>query len=188
MESPQRIIAAPLGRRLARGLRWALPALCAAGLLTGCAGLGGGRFVPGGIGAVVVLKAQTVPADRARAFYQDGGPVAAVDEYEPHCELEIATVAEHPQTIAPDRFRVVRGGTAMLSDAEARLPVFGPFVDIGCGDKVYYEVEYRLSSTAQPGVRLLRCRQAFPVCGPGAFHYPSKEIVQTTLGEAFFIE
>ncbi|MEJ2575792.1 MAG: hypothetical protein P8106_03650 [Gammaproteobacteria bacterium] len=178
----------PTGRRLDCGLRCALPViLLAAGLLTGCAGLRGG-YVPVGIGEVVVLKPQTVPAGRARTFYQAGGSVARVDVYEPYCELEINTVADHPQTIAPGRFRVVRGGTALLSDPDARLPIFGPFVDVGCGDEIYYEVDYRLSSAAQPGVRQLRCRQAFPACGPGAFRYPSKEVVQDTLGEAFFIE
>jgi hypothetical protein len=175
--------------RTVRDLRLLLGlVLGAASVLGGCQMLPGEQFVPGGIGTISIDAPQTVPAGGARIFYQDGGPVATVDRFEPHCELEISTVSEQTQTVAPGRFRVVRGATAVLSDPEARLPLFGPFVDVGCGDEVYYEVEYRLVSEAQPGVRLLRCRQAFPICGPGRHHYPTRDMVEATLGKDFFIE
>lgn len=175
--------------RTARHLRPLLGLLLGAtSVLGGCQMLPGQQYVPGGIGTIEIGAPQTVPPGSARIFYQGGRPVAVVDRYEPHCELEISTVSEREQTVAPGRFRVVRGATAVLSDPDARLPLFGPFVDVGCGDEVYYEVEYRLASEEQPGVRLLRCRQAFPICGPGRHHYPTREMVDAALGKDFFVE
>jgi hypothetical protein len=156
--------------------------------LSGCQLLPGADFVPGGIGRVDILVPQVIPPASARARYQGGERVPVVDEYEPHCELEVNTVSPSERVVQPGRFTVVGGGTAVLSDPDARLPLYGPFVDLACGDAVYYEVEYRLASELQPDVRLLRCRQAFAVCGPDEHHYPSRDVVRQTLGEGFFIE
>ena len=178
----------PTGCRTLSFARRLLPMLLGVAALSGCQLLPGGHFVPGGIGRVDILVPQEIPPASARARYQGGERVALVDEYEPHCELEVNTVSPSARVVQPGRFTVVGGGTAVLSDPDARLPLYGPFVDLGCGDAVYYEVEYRLASESQPDVRLLRCRQAFPVCSPEGQYYPSREVVQRTLGEGFFIE
>jgi hypothetical protein len=165
-----------------------LPALLGLLALSGCQLLPGGDFVPGGIGRVDILAPQVIAPASARAWYQGGERVAVVDEYAPHCELEVNTVSPSERVVRPGRFAVVGGGTAVLSDPNARLPLYGPFADVACSDAVYYEVEYRLASETQPDVRLLRCRQAFTACGPESHHYPSRDVVQQTLGEGFFIE
>jgi hypothetical protein len=139
-----------------------LPALLGLLALSGCQLLPGGDFVPGGIGRVDILAPQVIAPASARAWYQGGERVAVVDEYAPHCELEVNTVSPSERV--------------------------GPFADVACSDAVYYEVEYRLASETQPDVRLLRCRQAFTACGPESHHYPSRDVVQQTLGEGFFIE
>ena len=139
------------------------------------------------VATVEVIAPLTIPAKRARAIFQDGRPVYAADPYRPSCELEISTVSEQSQQVGRDLFVVTRINTAILSDPDARLPIVGPFVDITCGDRIWYEVELRLASDRQPGVRHLRCRQAFNACW-GRGGYPGRDVIRRALGPAFRVE
>lgn len=164
--------------------RPAMAVVAVLAILTGCQNWPDARYVTPGAAALEVLAPVTIPANRARAHFQHGGPVFSVDAYEPYCELEISTVAEQPQRVERDVFLVRRVTTAILSDPEARLPLSGPFVDIDCGDRVYYEVAYRLASDLQPGVRKLSCRRAVNACWPGG-GYPYLEEIRAALGPGF---
>lgn len=156
-------------------------------LLGGCRTWPDARYQPSAFATLELLAPVTIPAGRARAHFQGGKPVYSVDAYRPYCEFEISTVSEAPQQVEPDRL-VVRGTTtALLSDPEARLPLSGPFVDLSCGDRIYYEVAYRLASDLQPGVRKLSCRLAFNACwGPG--RYPSGGEIRDALGPGFRLQ
>jgi len=160
-------------------------ALCAAMLsLAGCQSGPGPRYAPPGLATVEILSPLTIPAGRARAVFQDGRPVDGGYPYDPHCELEVSTVSEQPQQVQKDLLAVTRTGTAVLSDPVARLPLAGPFVDIECGDMIFYETWFRLASDRQPGVRKLSCRQAFNACW-GEGHHVSRDAIERALGPAF---
>lgn len=154
--------------------------------LWGC-GSAPARYQPAAIATLEILTPVTVPAGRARTHFQGGRPVYSVDPYRPYCELEIDTVAETPQRVEPDLLVVRDRTTALLSDPEARLPLSGPFVDLQCGDRIYYEVAYRLASDRQPGVRKLSCRLAFNACWePG--RYPTGADIRDALGPGFRLQ
>jgi hypothetical protein len=139
----------------------------------------GERYALAGITEFEALQPITVPAGTARAKFQGGRMNAGIDPYQPHCELEISKVSEQPQQVEPDRFTVTKGATAVLSDPVARLPLAGPFVSITCGDMIFYESRYWLSSPNQPGVRTMSCRQAFNWCWGDAYHLNRERIAET---------
>lgn len=145
------------------------------------------RYVLPGPATIEILAPVTIPANRARAVFQGGEPVYAADPYEPSCELEISTVSSQSQLVGRDLFIVTRRNAAVFSDPVARLPLVGPFVDVTCGDRIYYEIELRLASDRQPGVRHLRCRQAFNACW-GRGGYPGLDGIRRAAGPAFRIE
>ena len=155
--------------------------------VSGCQGAPDTRPVLPRLATIEIVAPVTVPANRARAIFQGGGQVYAADPYAPYCELEISTVSAQSQQVGTDLFVVTRRNIAILSDPDARLPLYGPFVDITCGDKIYHEVEYRLASDRQPGVRHLRCRQAFNACW-GRGGYPGRDAIRRALGTAFRVE
>lgn len=162
-------------------------ATIAALALAGCRSMADTRDVSVGFAKVEILAPVTIPANRARAVFQDGRRVYAADPYRPYCELEVSTVSMEDQAVGRDLFVVTRRNTAILSDPDHRLPLYGPFVDITCGDRIYYELEFRLASDRQRKVRNLRCRQAFNACW-GRGGYPSGEAIRGALGATFRIE
>lgn len=154
---------------------------------SGCRVMSETRDALPGPATVEILAPVTIPANRARAIFQGGEPVYAADPYEPSCELEISTVSAQSQVVSKDLFVVTSRKAAIFSDPVARLPLIGPFVDITCGDMIYYEIELRLASDRQPGVRHLRCRQAFNACwGQGG--YPGRDAIRRAVGRSLCIE
>lgn len=165
-------------------------AACLAPALLGvsaCQTLTGSGYAPERIARVEIVRPVTIPANRARATFQGGHPVSGAYPYDPYCELEVSTVSEQPQRVEKDVFVVTRSGTAVLSDADARLPIAGPFVNVTCGDLIFYEVEHWLASDLQPGVRKIRCLQGFNACWGGAVR-PGRDVIAAALGSAFVVE
>lgn len=162
------------------------PMLAGTLLLSACQTGPAPRYALPQIATVEILIPVTIPPNRARAVFQQGKPVDGAYPYEPWCELEISTVSEQPQQVDKDLLVVTRRNTAVLSDPVARLPLAGPFVDISCGDMIYYETEYRLASDRQPGIRKLSCLQAFNACW-GEGHHLDRTSIEQTLGPAFRI-
>ena len=156
-------------------------------VVSACGTWTGSGYVPDRIGRVEIVQPVTIPANRARATFQGGRQVSGGYPYNPYCELEISTVSEQPQRVETDVFVVTRSGSALISDADARLPIAGPFVNVTCGDLIFYEVEHWLASDRQPGVRKIRCLQGFNACWGGAVH-PGRDVIAATLGKAFVVE
>ncbi len=180
---------------------WIFPAL----VLGGCAGvggyLGGGSSggVYGGVGLAVqaaptvesaVLRAVLLTRDlqiapgRARAFFQDGVQTPGKDRYRPHCEFEISTVAEAPQTVHPGRFTVTGVVHRMVTDENAGIPLFVP--SMFGGQDIFYETRIRLASRAQPGVRELICRDWSQDFGRG--YYLGRGAIQAVLGNTLQLQ
>lgn len=158
--------------------------LAAAMGLNGCQSWQGSRIAA--IATIEVIEPVTIPANRARAVFHAGQPVDGAYPYDLYCELEVSTVTEKPQQVDKDLFVVTSTSSAILSDADSRLPIGGPFVEVNCGDLIFYEVEYRLASDIQPGVRKIRCLQGFNACEKGVIP-PTRESIGTVLGTSFIV-
>lgn len=131
----------------------------------------------------------TIRAGRTRTYLQDGAIVSGVNEFRPHCQLEINTLSESPQTVRADRFIVTRIGTrtdqvvqsAPLQlaalDGIARWP-FDGFMD-GESRRMYVYI-FSLHSDRQPDVRALTCGGAFD--SPGLALPPTLGDIARALG------
>ncbi len=128
----------------------------------------------------------TIPAGRARTWFQDGRQVARVDRYRPHCELEIATVSEQPQQVRPDRLHVQRRERRIVLDEDAAIPTIGFAWPFDCNRDHFYETLFWLRAESQPGVRRLLCRDWFRSCDPG--RQLSLDEMLRVLGPAFRLE
>lgn len=70
--------------------------------------------------ALVLSGPVNVPDGRARVFFQRGQMVSGVDEFEPHCALEIDRVSGLPRTVPAGRYAIER-----VQDVTTEI-VFGP--------------------------------------------------------------
>lgn len=84
-----------------------LLALIVAVLLAGCTAFPRQQG-PGPVSQVVLEKPVEVPEGRARAFLQDGAVVNNINEFRPHCALEIRHVSGPPRTVPPGSYAVTR--------------------------------------------------------------------------------
>lgn len=140
-------------------------------------------------GTFELLEDMPIRAGRTRTYLQDGAIVAGVNEFRPHCQLEINTLSESPQTVRADRFVVTRIGTrtdqvvqsAALQlaalDGIARWP-FDGFMD-GELRRMYVYI-FHLHSDRQPDVRALICGGAFD--SPGLAVLPTLGDIARALG------
>ena len=103
-----------------------------------------------------------IPANSAHTNFENGRTSAGRNLFAKHCEFEINTVRETPQTVLPDTFRVSRAMRRVVGDEQTGMPRF-PFGFFGCTEQ-YYETHFWLSSQQQPGVRKLICREGFNFC------------------------
>lgn len=157
-------------------------------LLTGCGPLlirdeTRNAYVPVHTGAFDLHKDVVIRPGRTRAYLQDGAIVPGVDEFRPHCQLDVNTLLDVPRTIGPDRFDItrisVRTDEIVLASpvhiaglGTLGLGGFSPF-DSGLPRRMYVYLFF-LHSDRQPDVRVL-------ICG-GAFDDPSRA-TRPTLGE-----
>ena len=124
-----------------------------------------------------------IPAGTARAYFQHGAQSPSKDRYQPYCELEISTVAQQPQLLAPDTFAITGTMLRMVSDEDSGMPVRLTFYG---GQDVFHEIHMRLSSRQQPGVRKLICRSWTQDLGRG--RYLSIQEMQAVLGDTLLFK
>jgi hypothetical protein len=82
-----------------------LPILLAAALGTGCATR---PAPPVPVTQLVLNQPISVPEGRARVYLQDGAVVGGIDEFRPHCALEIRQVSGPPRTVPAGVYPVTR--------------------------------------------------------------------------------
>ncbi len=106
-------------------------------------------------------RALTIPAEAATVRLQYGRivPRNSVQEQDPFCVVELDTVRDVPQTLAPGRFEVWQV-TRNVSTIMAARP--GGFVRVGLVDDgsptfLYYITAFRLRDPAQPALRGMTC-------------------------------
>lgn len=139
-------------------------------------------------GSRLILKQKlTIPAHSAGVLLQGGRVVSRqdVNQYHPHCRLEVQEVRETAQTVVPDEFVVrrarqythawARGG---FVKADWRYAVGGP-------SYLVFETILDLRSERQPQVRWLTCQQwSDPAFGQ---HVTTREM-RVTLGEIITLQ
>jgi len=169
----------------------ALPLLCL--LLSACQTAGpldeDSRYQVLPIGSRLVLKQElTIPAHNAGVVLQGGRVVSGgqgVNQYHPHCRLEVRDVRETVQTVAADEFVVRR---ARYETQTVALPGLMKAARLYAGDGpgfLIFRTVLDLRSERQPHVRWLTCQQwGDPTLDQ---HVTIREIRQT-LGEIFMLQ
>jgi hypothetical protein len=130
-----------------------------------------------------VLRPLSTEPGWARAFLQHGRLVDyGFNRYHPFCYLELNTVQEQAQEIAPGRFEV-RRVQRYYEEVVQRGPLRYAglrFVDNGVSDQTQLLV-FTLHSEQQPGVRALVCGGAFDA--PSRAAAPTPVQIAETLGD-----
>lgn len=130
-----------------------------------------GAWVPIQPATLEIHRDITIPAERTRAFFQDGAQVSAINEFKPFCQLEITTLKTSAQTVHPGTFTVVRVGSSMqeiVQTTSLQVAALDGFLladspDGGSGgpSRITRMLIMTLRSDAQPDVRRLDCGGAF---------------------------
>ena len=135
-------------------------------VLAGCAGLQsddpGSPYYAYPTGWSIALhRPLTIPANEATVRLQYGRTVPrnSVQEYDPFCVVELDTVRETPQTLAPGRFEVWRVTRSVTPIMAARASPFRRVDGSDEGDLtfLYYATEFRLRDPAHAGLRSMVC-------------------------------
>ncbi len=143
-------------------------------------------------GTLVLHQDMVFPAGRTRIYLQAGSPGPGVNEFQPHCQLEINTLAPVPQRVVADHFTITGISTrsdrmvearALQLAATAGLSAVGAFFANGdSGESRQMEAYlFHLHSDSQPDVRLLLCGGAFD--DPGRARRPSVQEMMAALGK-----
>ncbi|MFN2339239.1 MAG: hypothetical protein ABR544_09745 [Gammaproteobacteria bacterium] len=147
-------------------------------------------YVPIQTGSFELHQEVSFPSERTRIFFQDGTIVTAINEFKPHCQLEINPLRETVQQVRPDRFEIIRVSTrtdqvVMTQPVQLAAVRMGGSMLFGKSDggvsrhmQVYL---FRLHSERQPQVRQLNCGGAFD--DPGLAEWPTLQDIARALGD-----
>lgn len=139
-------------------------------------------------------QALTVPPNEATVRLQYGHTVArnGVQETDPYCILELATVSAAAQTVPPGSFRITRSQHRV--ETFSGMPVMpAPHFGGGIGgdggpSQMYFITEFRLQSDAQPGVRSLTCQHDQGAAGVGIPRHLTLAQMRQALGDYFVLD
>jgi len=148
-------------------------------------------------GVFELQRELTVRAGRTRVYLQGGEVVPGVDEFRPHCQFEVDTLRETPQTVRPDRFAITgvstRRDNVVAADhvqvAALETAAVGVGIGVGFGhwglfggreSRRMYAYVFRLYSAHQPDVRALTCGGAFD--DPWLAELPTLQEIAAALG------
>ena len=134
-------------------------------------------------GVELELDAVEIPAGSAHTVFQGGRQVGGASILEPYCELEIATVSELAQQVAPARLKVTRVSQALLKDPTTRIPAL--IAGWSCSDPVFRETVWWLAAERPSPVLWLRCLAPYFNCRMGGPLSPSD--IQAVVGPAIRI-
>jgi len=141
------------------------------------------------IGSRLVLKQElTIPAHSAGVQLQGGRVVSSgkgLNQYHPHCRLEVKDVRVTAQTVAADEFVIRRARYETTTVALPSLQKAARFYGGSGPGLVIFRTILDLRSERQPQVRWLTCQQ----WGDPALdqHVTIREIRQT-LGKIFMLQ
>lgn len=146
--------------------------------------------VPIQTGSLELHREVRFPPERTRVFFQEGEVVPSVNEFKPHCQLEIDPLRDEVQKVRPDHFEVTRI-TTRIDQVVQREPLrlaalggSGLFHKVGGDGGVTRQMQvylFRLHSARQPQVRALNCGGAFD--DPGLAEWPTLQDIARALGD-----
>lgn len=163
-------------------------------LLSGCGPLlirddARGAYVPIQLGTFELHKEVIVRGGHTRTYLQGGRVVSGVNEFLPHCQLEVNTLKETPRTVLPDTFTLTRVSTRtdqVVQTAPPQLATLDDFTlthvydfDNGESRRMYVYLFF-MHSDRQPDVRALICGGAFD--SPWLAQRPSLDEIAESLG------
>jgi hypothetical protein len=147
-------------------------------------------YVPMQTGSLELHREVRFPRERTRVYFQDGELVPTLNEFKPHCQLEISPLRDEVQTVRPDRFEITWISTR-IDPVVMMQPVRLAAVGMGvgaffCGGDggVTRQAQvflFRLHSERQPQVRQLNCGGAFE--DPGLAKWPTLQDIARALGD-----
>lgn len=156
-----------------------------------------GGYVPARPGVFELHRELSVRAGRTRVYLQGGEVVPGVDEFRPHCQFEVNTLRETPQTVQPDNFVITGVSTRMdnivatdhIQVAALETAAVGVGIGVGFGRWGLFDGRetrrmqayvFRLHSDRQPDVRALTCGGAFD--DPWLADLPTLQEIAAALG------
>ena len=129
----------------------------------------------------------TIPADAATVRLQYGRivPRNGVQDADPFCVVELNTVRDTPQILAPGRFEIVR----VMRTVSPLAAAASPFRRVSMGDDgepsfLYFITEFQLRDPTQPDLRSMHC--AWNQMAPGnraLMRHLSLAEIQDALGQ-----
>jgi hypothetical protein len=147
-----------------------------------------GNWIPFHTGTLELHRDINIPAERTRAFFQDGAQVSRINEFKPFCQLEVTNLRTDTQTVQADSFAITRVGrqteTVVVTEAiqVASLENIAGLVRGDGGPLRVTEILYfQLRSERQPNARELACGGAFD--SPGNADAPTLQEIAAALGE-----
>lgn len=147
-----------------------------------------GNWVPFQGGTLKLHRDINIPAERTRAFFQDGAQVSRINEFKPFCQLEVTSLRTDTQTVLADSFAITRvGGKTATVVATDTIMVASldnvAWLDSRDGGplRVTEILYFQLRSDRQPEVRELACGGAFD--SPGNADAPTLQEIVAALGE-----
>lgn len=140
---------------------------------------------------LVLARPLEVPAGWATLRLQHGKTVAfgQVSEQLPHCILEIDTVRDVPQRVAPDIFAIVK--VARSESTLAARPGFfmrAALADDDRPSQMFYKTIFTLRSERQPGVKWLTCQSDQYAAGIAIPRHLTVPEIREALGGMFTLE
>ena len=171
--------------RLYTALSLCVVALCGCGPLV-IRDASTGAQVPIQRGSFELYKAVEVPSGRTRIYFQGGRQVRGVNEFQPHCQLEVNSLLEQTRSLEADVFAVTgvatRSDQVVMGRPAVQVAVLGGFGLWGAGEsRRMYVYVFGLHSDRQPDVRSLNCGGAFDA--PMLAELPTLQEIQEALGE-----
>ncbi|MFZ5482731.1 MAG: hypothetical protein ACOZB0_00740 [Pseudomonadota bacterium] len=125
----------------------------------------------------------------ARLQYGRIVPRNGVQETDPYCILDIDTVSDHPQEVAPGRFTVT--AIRLREESFGGMPAF-PWHAMGRGlgrdhgpSQIYFITEFKLRAAHQAGIRQLACQSDQGAAGVGIPRHLTPGEIRQALGEYF---
>jgi len=111
---------------------------------------------------LTLKQAVEIPPNQAGVYMQDGKvlPKSLIDQYYPHCRLEISELSTTTQKVEPDTFNIYRiSYDEDYSSRELRFAASSNFILVGGGasSQSYATLMY-LHSTRQPNVVRMVCQ------------------------------
>jgi hypothetical protein len=142
-------------------------------------------------GRFVLNQALEIPANWATARLQSGKVLAFghVQEQEPHCIFEIASVRAEPQRIEPDIFTIIKVQRSVSELAAASgFFIRAAFTDGNRPTQMFYKTTFMLKSDRQPGVLRMICQSDQHAAGMGIPRHLSVSEIRRALGNILTLE